>query len=402
MGNNLDVVVGGQYGSESKGRVTADLVQRRKAEGKRVTGVRVAGPNAGHVVIDENGERYALRQVPVSMVVDPDGLGIIAAGSEIDLQVLDAEIADLERGGHKIRNRLLIDAQATILEAHHRDAEGGNDGPLQTRIGSTGKGIGAARADRIWRQARIAREQLGQLTEYGTLADTAALMNSELNRESGTAIVIEGTQGYGLGLHAGYYPQCTSSDCRAIDFLAMAGVSPWGVKAELGVWVVLRAYPIRVAGNSGPLKGETSWAQLGLPEEHTTVTHKVRRVGQWDSELARAAVQANGGGRSWQGSGQGPVRIALAMADQRFPQIAGAGSWSEMVDRLDADAFRELAAWIDQIESECAATVASIGTGPSSTLWRRHCGVQDAATGWGVQAESKPESKPSKRAAGQL
>lgn len=367
-GNTLDVVVGGQYGSESKGRVTANLAERRRAEGRAVIGVRVAGPNAGHVVIDDNGERYALRQVPVALVSDPMALGVIAAGSEIELPVLEQEIEDLERGGHAIRRRLLIDNQATMLLERNKLAEGGNDGPLQNRIGSTGKGIGSARSDRIWRTAPIAKDER-RLNDLGhVIPRTGLFLTRQLNEaRSRSAVVIEGTQGYGLGLHAGHYPYCTTSDCRAIDFLAMAGVSPWGlVEAELNVWVVLRAYPIRVAGNSGPMRNETSWEELGLPVEYTTVTKKERRVGHWDAQLAKDAVEANGGA---------VVKIALAMADQRYPGLAGIEHWADVPVWYEGDhspegQFRaEVAAWIDEIERDTGAKVASIGTGPRSTLW---------------------------------
>lgn len=354
--NTLDVVVGGQFGSESKGRVTAELVARRARAGQAVVNVRVAGPNAGHVVIDQQGRRFALRSLPVGLVSDPNAIGVIAAGSEIDLDVLMDEVRTLEQAGHPVRHRLLIDSQATILEPRHRDAEGGNDGPMQKRLGSTGKGIGAARADRVMRRAVLAGDPMFDLSEWGRVTDTQDYLRLRGNR---WAVVVEGTQGYGLGLHAGYYPYCTSSDCRAVDFLAMAGISPWGLQAELKVHVVLRAYPIRVAGNSGPLAGETSWEDLGLPEEHTTVTHKVRRVGEWDAELARAAVEANGGPDNPQ------VVVALAMADQRIRGLAGATDWTA----LRAEDMYDLAVWMQRVEEQTGAEVDSVGTGPSSTLW---------------------------------
>lgn len=381
--NTFDVVVGGQFGSESKGRVTAELAQKRAATGQQVYTVRVAGPNAGHVVIDEEGNRWALRQIPVGMVADPNAIGIIAAGSEIDLGVLLGEVRQLERAGIKIRGRLVIDNQATILTQQHREAEGGNDGPIQNRIGSTGKGIGAARADRIMRKAMIAAD-VEQLSKVGDrMGDTGrwltGLLNDGFGNEGQNSVIIEGTQGYGLGLHAGYYPYCTSSDCRAIDFLAMTGISPWGVRAELAVWVVLRAFPIRVAGNSGPMARETNWEALGLEQELTTVTQKVRRVGHWDEDLARAAVEQNGGSTA---------RVALAMADQLFPEIAGVTDWAD----IDAtpqgregtypDGVRfAVADWIEQIEQQTGAAVWSIGTGPKSTLWLPRDAVRFARGG---------------------
>ena len=167
-------------------------------------------------------------------------------------------------------------------------------------------------------------------------------------------VVIEGTQGYGLGLHTKHYPQCTSSDCRAIDFLAMAGISPWGHIVE--VWAVARMFPIRVAGNSGYLKGETTWEALGLPPEYTTVTQKVRRVGEWDPVLVAEAVRANGGAPH--------VRLALTMTDQRWPDLRDVNTSSQARHVMDSQTKLEMDEWIHRVERDTRAQVAMITTGP--------------------------------------
>lgn len=351
----IDVIVGGQFGSESKGRVTLDVVRRRADEigAQNVVSARVAGPNAGHVVIDPEGRRFAMRALPVGFVEEGVSLWI-APGSEVDLEVLRSEVELVESYGYSVRDRLYIDPEATWLEEHHREREASEH--LRERTGSTGKGIGAARADRIMRTARRTKDgpefsQLGKVTEIGWL-----LQETLVSGES--ALVIEGTQGYGLGLHAGYYPQCTSSDARAIDFLAMAGISPWVVHpTHLNVWVVIRCFPIRVAGNSGPLEGETSWAELGLPEEHTTVTGKVRRVGQFDPQMVADAVRANGTTR---------VSLALAMLDQRFPEVAGM-THRDQLSELPEDVRFAIARFIADIPY--GHRIAQLGTGPDSSIW---------------------------------
>lgn len=308
----LSVVVGGQFGSCGKGHIAGYLT--RTTEFGTGLAIRVAGGNAGHSVVDPNtGLKYALRQVPVAAVTNPHALLGIAAGSEIDGDVLEQEILHLETNGIKIRDRLLIDPAATVVEPHHLAAEQASG--IVQRIGSTGKGIGAARASRINRQAATVGGSHPRFSHLGAIRDVATLA-AETLRGHGD-VLVEGTQGYGLGLHTPWYPRTTSSDCRAIDFLAMAGVSPWQEGVDLfRVWLVVRPYPIRVAGDSGPLLGETTWEALGLPEEITTVTKKIRRVGAWDPALVAAAVQANGG--------RGPhLRVALTMADQIQPDLAG-------------------------------------------------------------------------------
>lgn len=337
-------MVGGQFGSEAKGATVGWLAAQYRARGRPVAIVRVAGPNAGHTAYDPQGRAWALRQVPVGGVLNPDAALIIAAGSEIDEEVLQSEIAALEAGGIPVIDRLFIDGSATAITPSDRARESG----LNARIGSTAKGIGAARAGRIMREAPL----WSNGTEKGI--DTAAWLRRWLR--DGNDVIIEGTQGYGLGLHAGWYPYSTSSDCRAIDFLAMAGISPWqpGV-SRVEPWVVLRTHPIRVAGNSGPLEGETTWEEMAertgghVQPERTTVTKRIRRVGAWDPELARAAVCANGGPT---------CRVVLTMLDYWFPELAG------VADPADLSAAAHRA--IKDVSTEVGAPVALVGTGPQT------------------------------------
>lgn len=375
--NKIQVVVGGQYGSEAKGHVAGMLAQREREAGQEVTVIRVAGPNAGHSargVLD--GEIWPLRQIPVAAVTEPSCRLVIGAGSEIDPQVLESEIEALDAAGYDVSGRLWIDQQATVITEENRRAEGGNDGPLQSRIGSTGKGIGAARADRIWRKAPLVKDRPIQLVGAGdpgyyANCDTAAQIRRWM-AQGGQTVMIEGTQGYGLGLHAGHYPFCTSSDCRAIDFLAMAGISPWeqfgsqyGGTPEFEVWVVLRTFPIRVAGNSGSMLNEMTWEQLGemtngyIQPERTTVTKKVRRVGGWDADLAKAAVQANGGAPV--------VRAALMFADYWYPDLAGARGWSRVEEPSKAEI--ELQNDLEMVEEQIGCKIGYVGTGPASGIW---------------------------------
>jgi adenylosuccinate synthase len=171
----------------------------------------------------------------------------------------------------------------------------------------------------------------------------------------GGNLQIEGTQGFALGLHASHYPYCTSSDCTAIDFMSMAGISPWSDQhlTDLEIWVVFRAYPIRVAGESGSLHAETTWEALGLPREFTTVTGKVRRVGLWDGNLAQRAMIANGYPSS-------ALHVALTMIDQ---------VWSHLRDHKSADAFSShVWNWLNHHAADLMQMPELIGTGPSSVV----------------------------------
>jgi adenylosuccinate synthase len=119
------------------------------------------------------------------------------------------------------------------------------------------------------------------------------------------------------------------------------------------VWVTARTYPIRVAGNSGPLENETNWEELGLEAERTTVTQKIRRVGHFDAALVREAVIANGGSPN--------VKIALTMFDYIFPELKD----QSQIDILSDDQAK----YIKDIEDAVNARVALVGTGPSTMAW---------------------------------
>lgn len=370
----ITTVVGGQFGSEAKGHVTWQVIRERIRRhvdnskscgvapreggrvlaGRKILNIRVAGPNAGHTAYGLDDKPHAFRSLPIGALI-PGVKCLISAGSELDFDVLVAEIEEAEQASSFNPNRLYVDPEVTLISKEHKYREA--DAKLVDRIGSTGKGIGAARADRILRNAeRLADRQdlIDHLISRGVTVTRQEDLYFNLGSMLVDDIVIEGTQGFGLGLHAGFYPHCTSSDCRAIDFLAMAGI-PIRRSDVHEVFVVFRPYPIRVAGNSGPLVGETTWDMLGLPPEFTTVTKKMRRVGAWDPLLARRAIMANGGDQ---------VRVALSMVDQVAPEVTGVTETAKVIADDKAWAFMQ------KVEAALmGARIALMTTGPNTAVW---------------------------------
>ena len=142
----VSIVVGGQYGSEGKGKVAHYLARERGARAV----VRVGGSNSGHTSMGDTGQREVLRQLPTA-ALEPDMLCVLAPGSYIDLGVLFEEIERIELPAH----RLVIDPNAMIVTAEDREAE--KRSGLGDRIGSTCSGTGAAV------QRRISRRTTGEL-----------------------------------------------------------------------------------------------------------------------------------------------------------------------------------------------------------------------------------------------
>ncbi len=348
---DIHIVGGGQFGSEGKGAFTADLVERLR-KSNRLTLVRVAGPNAGHTAIDRNNMKWALRQIPVAAIVDPEAQIVIAQGSEIIPAVLKEEINALEQAGYSIRSRLTVDANATIISDEHAATEAGLDTLKET--GSTFKGIGAARAARIMRTANRVRD--GNWLPGIVVADTARALT-----KSNRTVVIEGTQGYGLGLHTEYYPHVTSSNVRCGDLLAMTGIQPWQA-TNFYPWLVFRTYPIRIAGASGPLRNETSWEAIGQEPERTTVTKKVRRIGSWDQALFDDAIRDNGGWKH--------VKVALRFIDYNHPELMGLTDLRTARGRAARNIF-------EMYEHNLRSPIHYFGTGPKTGIFR-------PAGGWHV------------------
>ncbi len=286
---SLWVVVGGQYGSEGKGKVSAFIAKQENID----ICVRCGGPNSGHSLVDEYGKTIVLRQLPTGFV-NPRTRLLIPAGALIDPLVLRQEIDFLKLPP----GRIGIDRKCFIIEDQDRDTEKALG--LRERLSSTLCGVGAAQARRVLRDknARLAKDVCGEhpwMSQY--LTDGSDEVNSALDGEK--KVLIEGTQGFGLSLyHSDHYPKTTSRDTTAAGFLSEVGVSP---RLVTEIVVVFRTFPIRVAGEqAGPLKNEITWDQIreesGYPhpiEEWTTVTRKVRRVAKFDWELAERAVLLN-------------------------------------------------------------------------------------------------------------
>jgi adenylosuccinate synthase len=281
----VSIVVGGQYGSEGKGKVAQHVARSRDARAV----VRVGGTNSGHTSLGGEGEREVLRQLPTS-ALDPDILCVLAAGSYIDPEILMEEVERLALPAE----RLIIDPGAMIITAADRKAEQASD--LRERLGSTASGTGEAVARRTRRLSvgDLAGAQ-PELAPY--LARVRPLLREML--DDGEHVVIEGTQGFGLSLlHSPHFPKATSRDTSAAAALAETGLGPLDVQ---DVVLVLRSFPIRVAGDSGPFGApEITWQQIALEGghqrplvEYTSVTSKLRRVARFDPEIVREAIAAN-------------------------------------------------------------------------------------------------------------
>jgi adenylosuccinate synthase len=332
-------LVGAQNGSEGKGVVSYHMKDEFSVA------VRTGAPNAGHSFVHK-GKLFKMQTLPCPWP-NRDCYLVLGPGALIHMKTLAAELEAAESVERGIRERVFVDYNAGILEPRHHEEEGGIHGEMHKRMGSTGEGVGPARRDRIMRDPskfRLARHLTQEFNALGVeLADTAWLVNDQIDR--GHSVLLEGTQGSGLSLIHGPWPFVTSNDTNAAQLAADAGVAPQLVSEVI---LVARTYPIRVAGNSGPLTGELSWEEIsrrvGRPvEERTTVTRKVRRIGQWDETLFENSVRLNR-----------PTEIALTFMDYLDPKARGA----EDIVKLSGDALD----FVHYIERTYDVSVSLIGT----------------------------------------
>ncbi len=280
----VSIVVGGQFGSEGKGKVAHWLAREQCA----AYAIRVGGPNSGHTAV-ENGSAVVLRQLPTP-VLTGDVVAVIPAGAYIGIDVL---LREVEEVGLR-RDQLMIDPAAVVIDDSMRAEE--REGGLTEAIGSTGQGVGSAVAKRTMRHLSVTFAGDTVSLRRFVRADLQRILADALGRQE--RVLIEGTQGFGLSiLHGGNYPYATSRDTTAAGALSEAGLSPRDVDC---VALTLRAFPIRVGGNSGPLPFETSWKEVSGASganrdltEYTTVTGRPRRVARFHKDVVLRAIMAN-------------------------------------------------------------------------------------------------------------
>ena len=164
------------------------------------------------------------------------------------------------------------------------------------------------------------------------IGDVAEELNDAIDR--GESVMVESTQGFGLSLvHSGCYPYTTSRDLTPGIILNDAGLS-----SRIGhqVIAVVRTQPIRVAGNSGPMVDESSWAEemaknptIEAPER-TTVTNNPRRIaaGQ-DWHILNRMVRLCR-----------PDAIALSFLDYLDPSVYGVSSHWDLPKSVKSELVR--------------------------------------------------------------
>ena len=413
------VVVGAQWGDEAKGKIV-DYLASQASMVVRYGG----GNNAGHSVTVGN-EEYKFHLVPAG-ILNPETICVVADGVVIDPGVLVKEIDGLKSRGVSFAN-LKISSSAHVIMPYHRlldtlqEAARGGD-----KIGTTGRGVGPAYADKAARigirmgefvkperfaaRLRAVIEEKNTLltrvydadpldidailTEYSGYAeylapyvqDTAPLVYQAAQNSKG--VIFEGAQGTLLDIDLGTYPFVTSSHPIAGGACVGTGVGPTSIHGVIGV---AKAYTTRVGAGVFPtelLNGTGDYIRE-RGHEYGTTTGRPRRCGWLDTVILRYAAHVNGLSCLSLGhldvlAGLPEVKIGVAYKDGAGARIEDLpcdlpfrtdcepiyetlAGWSEDVSQVQklSDLPGNARRYIERVQELVGVPVATVSVGPA-------------------------------------
>ena len=260
------VIVGAQWGDEGKGKAT-DILGGLVDYVVKPNG----GNNAGHTVV-VGGEKYELKLLPAG-VLSENATPILGNGVVINLEALFEEIDGLTSRGADA-SRLRISANAHLVAPYHQVLDRVQERFLGKRaIGTTGRGIGPAYADKVSRvgirvqdifdesilrqkiesaldvknqilvklynrQAIDVEETVQYFLSYADrlrpmVIDAELVLNQAL--DAGKHVLMEGGQATMLDVDHGTYPFVTSSNPTSGGACVGSGVGPTRITSSLGI-----------------------------------------------------------------------------------------------------------------------------------------------------------------------
>ena len=320
------IVIGGQWGDECKGLLSAYLAVRDDASLVCKAGV---GPNAEHgIFLTDRGPYIKVNQLPLGWIFNEKTEILIGSGVAVDLDLLSNETKT-----HNLQSRILLDPRSPKITKEHirRERESSN----MKKVGSTFSGSGACRSDFI---SRIA-EQIGNQSGFTTV-DCAKYVNEECSHSN---VIIEASQGTFLSLCIGEYPNVTSDNVTAMAAADDVLLNWQNIK---DVVLAVKCLPTREG--SGGL-GTEEYTQeeierLGI-KEISSIGGVTRRKGkEINMEMLKYACTVNGA-----------TQIALTFCEHYDSEMTNVKSYSKITSKL----------WnlIEQIEKECNVPISILNTG---------------------------------------
>lgn len=247
-------------------------------------------PNSGHTYLDPVGQETVFKVLPISAIHGCVRQVLIGPGAIFDPKRLMEEWEVVRRANPNAKLR--IHPNAVMLDAQHRESE---ERQL-AHISSTMQGSAAARIEKIWRQRPIAIVRTrSRQTHPEIQAMVCSLPEWEHRIDDADQILIEGSQGFSLGIDTQFYPYTTSRNCTPAAFFDAAQVPLHHLRSVYGV---CRTLPIRVgnvsggySGNPYPDQAELDWKRdVRVAPELTTVTQRERRIFTYSKAQIEQAI----------------------------------------------------------------------------------------------------------------
>jgi adenylosuccinate synthase len=413
------VIVGLQWGDEGKGKTT-DFLAEQVAMVVRYQG----GDNAGHTVVN-GSEVFKLHLVP-SGVLYPHITSVIGSGVVVNPQTLINELDMLVERGIDV-SRVRVSRAAHVIMPYHLALDRAMESRLgDGKVGTTGRGIGPAYADRalrvglrmedlldpdsvrrrlrhvLWDKATFldqiepvalkADDLVDQAAAWGIrlrehLADTTTLVQDALRR--GDHVLLEGAQGTLLDIDHGSYPFVTSSSPVAGGACTGGGIGPLQVDEVLGV---MKAYATRVGSGPYPteLTDEIGEGIATRGNEVGTTTGRRRRVGWFDAVPLRYAVAVNSVSSIMLNkldilSGLDPIRLCVAyqidgrrieawpanaaLLGRSVPIYEDFPGWTEDIHNVRslADLPENARRYVSALEEQAGVPIVLVSVGPERT-----------------------------------
>jgi adenylosuccinate synthase len=296
-------VIGAQWGDEGKGKIVDFLT-----EGADIVLRYSGGANAGHTVVIGD-ETYKLHLIP-SGVLTEGKTTVLGIGMVIDLENLFEELSMLDEKGVSWQGRVLLADRAHLVLPRYRQMDRDRDAQRAVPLGTTGRGIGIAYAQKAYREGiriadlydsevwdALAAEDRSHLEAYREriremVVDVSRFMSEHRNSN----VLFEGAQGGLLDLDLGTYPFVSSGISCAAGAAIGGGIGPQSVDGVIGVF---KAYSTRVG--SGPFPSEFREDRDGnlgdvireIGREYGVTTGRPRRCGYLDLVSLRYACRCN-------------------------------------------------------------------------------------------------------------
>lgn len=410
----VDVILGLQWGDEGKGKIV-DVLTPNYQVVARFQG----GPNAGHTLEFED-QKYILKSIP-SGIFQQGKINIIGNGVVLDPALFKQEVENLEASGHKLTDRLYISKKAHLILPTHRLLDAASEKSMgDSKIGTTGRGIGPAYVDKIGRNGLRVGDLFHNFEEkYSKVTDRHREILSHYNMEydlpeleeqwfegikkikefqiidseyfiheqlkEGKRVLAEGAQGSMLDIDFGSYPFVTSSNTICAGACTGLGVAPHTIGEVFGIF---KAYCTRVGSGPFPteLFDETGQQLRDSGHEFGSVTGRPRRCGWIDLVALRYTIMLNGVTKlvmmksdvldsfdtikacvAYNIDGEETETVPFDISENIEPIFVELPGWkTDMTEMTNEDEFpEEFNAYMSFLEEELGVPIAIVSVGPN-------------------------------------